>query len=269
MQRFMYSVLVAVALTVWATEVAVGAVATQGGPEAGPVIEARPLTLDMGLISNEAGARGTITLRNVGKAPLLIERVKSSCSCTVGRLEKSELDPGEATALSITLIPAKIHGFTAKKSLLIHSNDPKNPILRIYVLAEIEPEYEIVPQSIDFGDVRKGQGATATLLVRQLDEESLEVTAVKKPLRQLPDVAFSVVKRPADLWTSPGKVEYEVTATLSPEAPAGPLDGRFYVVTNCARVPRLMCRVKGEITGSGLRRVTRWLSGLFGSEASQ
>ena len=188
----------------------------------------------------------------------------------MGRLEKSELDPGEATALSITLIPAKIHGFTAKKSLLIHSNDPKNPILRIYVLAEIEPEYEIVPQSIDFGDVRKGQGGDCprcsyvSLMRSRSRSRPSRSLCGSCPMSRSP---LSSARRTSG--PRPGKVEYEVTATLSPEAPAGPLDGRFYVVTNCARVPRLMCRVKGEITGSGLRRVTRWLSGLFGSEASQ
>ncbi len=52
----------------------------------------------------EPGTKGehTFVVKNSGDAPMTLEVIGSTCKCTIGKLDKSELQPGEETNINLT-----------------------------------------------------------------------------------------------------------------------------------------------------------------------
>jgi Protein of unknown function (DUF1573) len=65
------------------------------------------------------------TFTNTGTAPLTIENVKPSCSCTVGDYTKEPVAPGEKGFVE-TSMEAKNVGIFKKTAVVTMNTDPKN-----------------------------------------------------------------------------------------------------------------------------------------------
>jgi hypothetical protein len=68
------------------------------------------------------------TFKNTGNAPLIIESVKPSCSCTVGDYTKEPVAPGESGFVE-TSMEAKNVGVFQKSATVTVNTDPRNHIL--------------------------------------------------------------------------------------------------------------------------------------------
>ncbi len=74
---------------------------------------------------------------NNGKSELNIRKTKATCGCTVSKLEKTTLLPGESSKLKVTFNSAGRRG-AQQKSVTIFSNDPSASTQRITIKAFIE-----------------------------------------------------------------------------------------------------------------------------------
>lgn len=89
---------------------------------------------------------------NEGNQPLLISRVLGSCSC-IGNVEGTkEIPPGGEGTIVVRLNTAGKAGFE-RQFLAVESNDQECPVAKLDISAEILPIPELVPDSIDFGEV--------------------------------------------------------------------------------------------------------------------
>lgn len=227
-------------------------VVTQDGAEASPNAPAIYIEMkefDMGEIVNDQSTVAEVAVYNRGNAPLIISGVKTQCGCTKGRMASSTIAPGESENLIITVDPFRIPGFSSTKMLTLSSNDPVSPKTYLNVHATVEKEVEVEPEVLDFGEVRKGQGAEITLRVRQLNDEPLEIRSAGVQARKaLFEVEYEPV--PESEWRTPGKREYLVTARVLPSAPMGQLLSRLAIVTNNKRLRNLPVAIRGQVTGS-------------------
>lgn len=228
-----------------------------------PQIEVETTEKDMGVVSNTELTRKPFKVRNLGKATLLIREVKTSCACTTAVLTPDglEIPAGREASFDIQIDPRRIPGFETRKELTISSNDPKNPQVLVGVTSHVDPEFSIEPKELDFGEVEKGSPATIRMVVKQLREEPLEVIEldtfgqVKKDSKEGASLMaharlfeFSMTKRPEASWEKPGKAEYDLTASLAPGTPAGPIAAKFvYLKTNVARMPAMALPVRGTV----------------------
>jgi len=215
-------------------------------PADAPVIWVETTSYDAGLVPNDTKTVRQIKVTNTGSSLLEIKQVKTGCGCTAAAITEKSLEPNASTALTITIDPKKIHGFTSKKPVTIFSNDPANPRMKIDVLARIDPEFLVEPENIDFGTVEKGSTATATVTVRQLGDEPIDVLAVK-PWGRTGGVECAFEKVPADQWATPNRREYQVTAKLLPTVSPGRLVSRFRIQTTCKRMPFITCVAKAQV----------------------
>jgi len=78
------------------------------------------------------------TFTNVGDAPLIISKVKTSCGCTVSEWPKEPVQPGEKGRIAVSF---DTHHKTGKqvKSITIHSNE-KQLTRTLKVKAQIIPQ---------------------------------------------------------------------------------------------------------------------------------
>ncbi len=110
------------------------------GPEAGargPLIRVEPAGFDFGAVVAGKVLRKEFRLRNAGDQPLLLQRVRTSCGCTVGKLARTTLEPGAATSLVVSLTTGMSRGHLVK-SVIVPSNDSQTPLLEIKVQATVE-----------------------------------------------------------------------------------------------------------------------------------
>ncbi|MEN8186770.1 MAG: DUF1573 domain-containing protein [Bacteroidota bacterium] len=96
----------------------------------GPVFEFEQEVIDYGdILKNSDGLR-VFTFKNVGKSPLIIQKIKSSCGCTVPTKPEEPIMPGETGEIKVKYATNRIGPFS--KSITISSNAfETSKILRI------------------------------------------------------------------------------------------------------------------------------------------
>jgi len=208
-----------------------------------------PKTLDFGTIPRQGMTTGEIKVHNKGEAPLHITKVQSSCGCTKAKIEEKAkvVPPGGTSIITVTADPNRIPGFESRKTVIVMSDDPKNPRVQLSVLAKIDPEFTLEPRNAEFGEIRKGAAPTQTMVLRQLSDELIEVTEVMSFGAASKGLRLAFEKRPEGQWTSPGRPEYAISVGLPEEAPLGGYTARFAIKTTCKRVKQIMCSATAKI----------------------
>lgn len=112
------------------------------------------------------GTKLTLTwrLENHGDADLIIDHTKASCGCTVVKLPKEDMviPPNGSIDLVAEFDSSRRRGRQAKK-ILVYTNDPVEPQLKLEFHAEVEFLYEIRPASLNLHGVQRGESAKPTL----------------------------------------------------------------------------------------------------------
>lgn len=106
--------------------------------EAG-ILKADPETLNMGQVKTDAQAQRAFFLTNVGGRPIVIDRVETSCGCTLAKLEKKEVSPGEVISLEVKLDTSLKLG-PVRKRVTVFSNDSKRPELDLFLVGTVLPQ---------------------------------------------------------------------------------------------------------------------------------
>ncbi len=163
------------------------AVATTGKPK----IACEQPEFDFGERSNEEKVEHEFIIKNIGDAKLLIDKVRTTCGCTVAELEKKELEPGESTKVKAILTLRGRQGATTK-SISVESNDPETPILTLTLKGVAIPPILVEPQVVNFGKITEDKP----------EDKSIEVKANR------PNLTFNITN--VDLSQLPGfKTEIE------------------------------------------------------------
>jgi len=118
-------------------------------PLAPHLVVERP-DFDFGKTWNGLKVQHSFVLRNEGSAPLVIDRVRSSCGCTVALLSDREILPGEEAELSATFDPTRFHG-NVVKTLYVYSNDPAFKVVQLYLRGTVIDAIKAEPSRIDLG----------------------------------------------------------------------------------------------------------------------
>jgi hypothetical protein len=94
------------------------------------ILEFKTEILDYGTISQNSDGLRTFNFINIGEAPLVINRVKTSCGCTVPSYSKAPILPGASGEINIKYDTKRIGTFT--KTITVMSNAKGgNKILKI------------------------------------------------------------------------------------------------------------------------------------------
>jgi len=92
---------------------------------------------DFGTIKENEKVNADFEFTNTGKSVLNIRSTKANCGCTISKLEKDTLQPGESSTLHITFDASGRRG-TQHKAITIFSNDPQAPTQRLIIKARVD-----------------------------------------------------------------------------------------------------------------------------------
>lgn len=76
-------------------------------------------------------------ITNDGNTPLVIRAVNTTCGCTIARLSKKVVAPGETITISATFDTKGREG-AQQKSIDVITNAPNSPYIKLWILADIE-----------------------------------------------------------------------------------------------------------------------------------
>jgi len=108
-----------------------------------PQITVETIDTDWGHVVNGDILSRDLTVRNDGAAPLVIESVVTSCSCTSAQLSPMTIEPGAKGTLHVEF-DAGAHGpeLTGQliRQVFITSNDPQQPEAQIEFTVFVDPK---------------------------------------------------------------------------------------------------------------------------------
>ncbi len=94
----------------------------------GPVFEFVTETIDYGKIEKDSDGARVFTFKNIGNAPLIIDKVKGSCGCTVPTKPEVPIMPGEIGEIKIKYATSKVGGFSKTITITSNATEPRKMI---------------------------------------------------------------------------------------------------------------------------------------------
>jgi hypothetical protein len=144
----------------------------------GPQIHLPDDTWDFGRVEQGQSLDHVFTFKNTGNAPLLIEKVRTTCGCTAALVSDKKLEPGEKGELKVTL---NTRGFEGRitKYVYLESNDKKNPRTQLKISADIDvpprPKIELDKYSHDLGLLLEGEEIQVFTTIENKGERELHI----------------------------------------------------------------------------------------------
>lgn len=199
-------------------------------PVGGPRLVVEKSVWDFGTVWSGDPCSTTIRLTNGGDALLKIEKVDSSCGCTVPKPAKTELQPGESTELHISYNTHKAV-VDVRQTVTLRSNDPARPRTEIMVRGVVKIVYDCKPLNrLTFGQVLLDTLETRTIEMTNNLSEPVKLSL--PPAAQQP--AFDIKLDEVD----PGH-KYRLSATTKPPLKPGTNYIMLRVQTDNAKFPTL------------------------------
>jgi len=96
-------------------------------------------TYTFGKITSKNKISKTFTIQNIGKKPLEIAGVASSCGCTAGLVSDKTVPPGGQSAFKVEFDPAGYaeHNTLVNSWVTVSTNDPLAPVVKIDFSSEV------------------------------------------------------------------------------------------------------------------------------------
>ena len=155
------------------------------GTGGGPDIEVLPTTLNFGLVSLIAPSRRTVTIQNVGFAPLEVTEFvvdgSGTGAFTAPGAAGGRLDPGGFMDVTIEFQPSSEGPI--QSTLLIRSSDQDEPEVQVTLIGEginLPPcSFNISPAILPFGVVERGRVASRAFEIQNTGQNDCLVTSAR------------------------------------------------------------------------------------------
>jgi hypothetical protein len=106
------------------------------GAGVGPKLVIDPESWDFGRTLRNRALEKQFTVKNVGDAALVIDRITTTCGCTAALLDEKTLPPGKSAALKVTFQTQDFDGRVERK-VVLRSNDRERDPLEIRLQATV------------------------------------------------------------------------------------------------------------------------------------
>ncbi len=215
-------------------------------PKDGPQPKARVDADSKSFGTVEEGDEGTLTylIYNDGKAPLQLEKGRSSCKCTVSNITKKSVPPGESSEI---VVDWRTSVATPKfnKRFSIKTNDRQRPTLQFAVTGQVLPVVSFEPRSLSAFTVVVGETTELKARLLYYRDVPLEIRNWRLNNREIAEffdvtfepltpeeIAMHVAKNPKKAGAKSG---YLVRIKVKPGIPVGDNSQELTVRTNAER----------------------------------
>ena len=104
--------------------------------EVGPKIEFESLEINYGKISKGDNGIRIFKFTNVGSKPLIINKVYSSCGCTIPKKPSSPIGPGQGDEIQVKYDTNRVGPI--RKTITVLSNAINSPTMSLTITGNVE-----------------------------------------------------------------------------------------------------------------------------------
>ncbi|MCK5375467.1 MAG: DUF1573 domain-containing protein [Acidobacteria bacterium] len=210
----------------------------------GPKLVVPEKVKDMGTVAQGEKVHVNFELVNEGDEPLIVKAVRPTCGCTVADFDR-EIPAGKTGLVKATLETRDFSG-PISKSILIMTNDPRDPTVTVVIKTVVHPFVEVLPRAlVRFNAVQHEPMNQKVVVVSGDDDENFQVTGVES---SVPFLTVTVRPLGADeLLAGKSSKQFEVALSMKEDAPVGPVNAVLEVHTNHPKAKTVPVKVFGVI----------------------
>jgi hypothetical protein len=191
---------------------------------------------DFGQIQEGQKVSHIFRFSNQGDAPLLIQKVRSSCGCTGALLSAKEIPPGKSGEARITFNSNGMRGKMVKW-IYLYSNDPVEKMARFQIRGTVLPEIGIRPSRIRLTQLKPGQPAQSEVILTNNSPRAVFLSNLKASSAAIaPEISATRL--------APGETA-RLTVTVAMPADEKHLSGYVLLSTSTPHTPKLRIPVYG------------------------
>ncbi len=104
-----------------------------------PIISVEQRVQDVGKVPTDSKVNTEFLIYNIGGKRLRIGDVETSCGCTLAKISKRAISPGDFTRIQVVMDTSLKLG-PVRKKITVQSNDPKRPELALFLIGDVQPK---------------------------------------------------------------------------------------------------------------------------------
>ena len=212
-------------------------------PVKAPKISFDSIAYDAGEVIEGIRVTHVYKFVNRGKRLLQITKVRSTCGCTVAKLDKREYKPGESGQIHV-VFNSQGYSRNVTKRVIVKTNDPLNAKIYLTLRCFVKKYIDISPRFLDFKEVPYDEKKTIQVLLKGNVEKKFKITNVEFPVQIRDSLSYKITK------VNGANSIYKVDITLKPKN--AEMKSFAYVAvihTNSKKRPTVPIQIRGIITG--------------------
>lgn len=197
------------------------------------------LSKDFGAVPRGPALVHHFRMTNTTGVPVNIAHIRASCSCVSAQPLKNLLLPGEETAILARMDTTR---FTGAKSVTIYVvfDRPNPDEVRLLLSAVGRDDFNLNPDTLAFGQVRKGSTATVSTTLTFYGQNPIQILDIRSETNYI-QANLQEVSRKQNV------VIYQLSAQLRNDSPVGKWFSDIWLKTNNANLPQIRIPVTVEI----------------------
>lgn len=206
---------------------------------------------DFGVMEKGETLSHTFVIKNMGDAPLTLGKERTTCKCTLSKLERNSIPPGETAEVTLEWT-AKSFARQFRQTAVIRTNDPRHRLLSLDVHGRVIQPVRPQPQDIVFSSVSATEARTAEVYVYNYrhEEFTLELARFARPeTAQHFDVQIEPLPEEIVAEEPDAKSGVRLSVTLQPGMPLGIFKQKIVLQPVPSDLPEVVIPVSGNVTG--------------------
>ncbi|MRR57762.1 MAG: DUF1573 domain-containing protein [Deltaproteobacteria bacterium] len=183
---------------------------------------------DFGKVTQGKTVEHAFTFRNTGDAPITIQRVGSSCGCTVATPSSQVIHPGKSGEIKAAFDSSDFRGEVTKE-VFVYTANPQKPSHTLTMKGMVVEEIVITPNQLNLGDVKPGVRKDGILKIENKGNRVLKIKAVRSILPQMTASSDKKVLRPGETAA--------IRVSLTPKGDRRFINGYITIVTDSPTKP--------------------------------
>lgn len=205
-----------------------------------PEVQTDGVLYDFGFAQHNQTITHIFKLKNVGRMPLMINAVESTCACTAALLSNKKVLPNQTAEIKVVFETQYWRG-RRTATVKVRTNDVDSPVVYFTVTGVIAGLATIVPNNLYLKNIANQEEIQKRIDVYDPGYRLLSVKSVKS---SSPYIKTRLQKVKKDFLVA------QIYVTVKPGLPLGELDEKLTILTEGYRYPQVEVLVTGKVVGA-------------------
>lgn len=161
--------------------------------------------------------------RNTGDTPAIVERVSSSCGCTVANVSSKVIQPGKKGEIKASFDTADFSGPVVKE-VFVQINNPRKPVQTLTVKGTVIEEISVSPKQLTFMNIKPGVRSEMVLSIANNGKKTVRITSINCGIPQITAASSKTTLKPGESAI--------IKVSLNPGKESRYLSGYLTIVTD-------------------------------------